>query len=44
VWDGRDDGGRKARIGPYVVLLEALNDPGGIISIAKGLVVLAARL
>ena len=44
VWDGRDDEKQKARIGIYVVLLEAINDAGGVIETAKGAVVLAARL
>jgi len=44
VWDGRDDERRKARIGPYVILLEAINERRGILETAKGVVVLAARL
>jgi hypothetical protein len=44
VWDGLDDGKQKARIGMYVVLLEAINDLGGIIETAKAVVVLAGRL
>jgi hypothetical protein len=43
-WDGRDDERRKARIGLYIVLLEALDDRGGVLETAKGVVVLAARL
>ncbi len=34
----------KARIGIYIVLLEAINDAGGVIETAKGAVVLAAKL
>jgi hypothetical protein len=44
LWDGRDDERRKARIGPYIVLLEALDDRGGVLLTAKGVVVLGARL
>ena len=44
VWDGYDDERQKARIGMYVVLLEGLNDRGGNVYSAKGVVVLAARL
>lgn len=43
-WDGRDDEGRLARIGIYVVYLEGLNDLEGIVVTAKSTVVLAARL
>jgi len=43
-WDGRDDERRKARIGLYIVLLEAIDDRGGVLETAKGVVVLAARL
>jgi len=35
---------KKARIVICVVLLEAINDAGGVIETAKGAVVLAARL
>lgn len=44
VWDGNDDDNQKARIGAYVVFVEALNDGGGIVETAKAVVVLAARL
>ena len=43
-WDGRDDEHQKARIGMYIVLLEALNAGGGMLESAKGVVVLAGRL
>jgi hypothetical protein len=44
VWDGRDEEKQKARIGMYVVLLEAINQYNGMIVTSKGVVVLAARL
>jgi hypothetical protein len=44
VWDGLDDEKRKARIGIYVVFLEAIDDRGGVLETAKGVVVLAGRL
>jgi len=44
VWNGRDDDNQKARVGIYVVLLEAISEIGGIVETAKGAVVLAARL
>lgn len=44
VWDGLDDDKQKARIGMYVVLLEAIDEQGGVVETAKGVVVLAARL
>ncbi len=44
VWDGMDDDKQKARVGIYIVLLEAIDDRGGVVETAKGVVVLAARL
>ncbi len=44
VWDGRDDAGRPARIGIYVVFLEGIDGQGGIVVSAKTTVVLARRL
>ncbi len=44
VWDGRDDQGRIARIGIYIILLECLDERGGTTSGAKGTVVLAGPL
>ncbi len=44
VWDGKDDDGRKARIGMYIVLLEAIDEQGGVLEQLKGVVVLAAQL
>lgn len=44
VWDGLDDEKRKARVGIYIVLLEAIDDRGGVVETAKSVVVLAARL
>jgi hypothetical protein len=43
-WDGRDDQGRCARIGMYVVLLESVDEKGGQLFTAKGVVVLAGKL
>jgi hypothetical protein len=44
VWNGYDDEQQKARIGMYVVYLEALSTTGGILEETKGVVVLAAKL
>jgi hypothetical protein len=44
VWDGRDDEGRPARIGIYVVFMEGIDGQGGIVVSAKTTVVLARRL
>jgi hypothetical protein len=44
VWDGYDDDSQKARIGIYIVLVEGLDEGGGVIHAAKGVVVLAAKL
>lgn len=44
VWDGLDDDRQKARVGLYVVLLEAIDEQGGVVETAKGVVVLAAKL
>ena len=44
VWDGRDDGGRRARVGIYVVMLEAIDNAGGVMYAAKCTVVLAMHL
>jgi len=44
VWDGYDEERQKARIGIYIVLLEGLNENGGSVYSAKGIVVLAAKL
>lgn len=43
-WDGRDNQNRKARIGMYIVLLEAIDDRGVHVETAKGIVVLAGKL
>ena len=44
VWDGLDDARRKARMGIYILLLEAIDDRGGVMETAKAVVVLAAKL
>ncbi|MEM6327291.1 MAG: lamin tail domain-containing protein [Bacteroidota bacterium] len=44
LWDGRDDRGERLRIGPYVVLLEAVDASGGTTEAHKGVVVLAREL
>jgi hypothetical protein len=43
VWDGRDDNRGLARVGMYVVYLEAIDGQGGVLETVKGVVVLAAR-
>ena len=44
VWDGREDDGRKARIGIYIIFLEAMDDQQGVLVEAKSIVVLGAKL
>ena len=44
IWDGRADDGERLRIGPYVVLLEAVDAEGGTTEAHKGVVVLAREL
>jgi hypothetical protein len=44
VWDGRDDEGRLARIGIYVVFLEGIDGQRGVVVSARTTVVLARRL
>lgn len=44
VWDGKDDNGQAARLGIYVVYLQALNAQAGEIKTQKQTVVLASRL
>jgi flagellar hook assembly protein FlgD len=44
VWDGFDDERRRARVGVYIVLVEALDSAGGIVETAKAVVVVAAKL
>lgn len=44
IWDGLDDDRRKARMGIYVLLLEAIDDRGGVVETTKATVVLAGRL
>ena len=44
IWDGLDDGKQRVRIGPYVVLIEALDSQGGAVYSAKAVAVVAARL
>ena len=44
LWDGLDDGGRRLRLGVYVVLFEAFDAEGGTAAVFKEPVVLARRL
>lgn len=44
VWDGRDDGGSRVRIGMVVLLLEAVDQHDAVVSAAKAVVVVAAKL
>lgn len=44
LWDGRDDRGEQLRIGPYIVLLEAVDVEGGTTEAYRGVVVLARQL
>lgn len=44
IWDGRDDQGHRVRIGPYIILLEALDNLGGTAAALKGVAVAARKL
>jgi hypothetical protein len=44
VWDGLDDEKQKVRIGPYIILLEAINESGAVLESVKGVTVVAGRL
>jgi hypothetical protein len=44
VWDGKDNYGRFARIGIYIVFLEGLNASMGFVTSSKTTIVLAGRL
>jgi len=44
IWDGRDDNRSLARIGMYVVYVEAIDERGGTLETTRGVVVLARRL
>ncbi len=44
IWDGFDDNHNRARMGIYVVLLEALSADGGQVQTVKGVVVVAAKM
>ncbi len=44
VWDGLDDERQKARIGPHIILIDAIDNEGGVVEGAKGVVVVATRL
>ncbi len=43
-WDGRDDQGRRGRIGIYIAVIEAIDGSGGTVVAAKCAVVVAGRL
>jgi len=44
IFDGKDDGGQKLRIGIYIVFLEAVDDRGGTYEQVKTTLVVAAKL
>jgi hypothetical protein len=44
IFDGKDDGGQKLRIGIYIVFLEAVDDTGGTYDQVKTTFVVAAKL
>ena len=44
IWDGFSDDRNKARIGIYIVLIEALDGNGSAVQAMKGVVVVAAKL
>ncbi|MCX6133235.1 MAG: lamin tail domain-containing protein [Ignavibacteriales bacterium] len=43
VWDGLDDTKQRARIGPYVVLVESIDGQAGILATAKAVAVVGAK-
>jgi hypothetical protein len=43
IWDGLDDHGMRARIGIYIIYLEAINALKGVLEKARTTVVLVAR-
>ncbi len=44
LWNGADDTGEKVRIGMYIVLIEALDNFGGVITAMKEVAVVAKKL
>jgi hypothetical protein len=44
IWNGLDDNGHKTRIGMYIILLEALDNFGGVIHAMKDVAVVAKKL
>ncbi len=44
VWDGKDDSGKRARIGIYIVYIQVLNDRRGTLHELKTTVILAQKL
>lgn len=44
IWDGFDNSRKRARIGIYFILLEALDGNGGAIRASKSAVVVAAKM
>ncbi|NIR51812.1 hypothetical protein GWO43_24865 [candidate division KSB1 bacterium] len=44
IWDGKDNSGQLARMGIYIVFLQALNAQAGVTTTAKKTVVLAGKL
>ncbi|HAL55453.1 MAG TPA: hypothetical protein DCP63_02955 [Bacteroidetes bacterium] len=44
VWNGQDDEKQRARIGPYIVFIEALDILGGTLATAKAVAVVATKL
>jgi hypothetical protein len=44
IWDGNNDENRPARMGIYIVFLQALNAQAGVQKTAKKTVVLAGKL
>jgi len=44
VWDGRDGKGSIARIGIYIIFIQALNDRLGVLREMRTMVVLAQKL
>jgi hypothetical protein len=43
IWDGLDDNRQRARIGPYILLLESVDGQAGVVATAKAVAVVGAK-
>ena len=44
IWDGRDDDGNLVRLGMYIILVEALDNFGGVSLVNRDVAVVAKKL